>query len=71
MDALAATAGWALVGGAHLFRTYQTPDAAAAQDRLARARIWSRIFPYSPVWIRLGLPGTGAEWQRLTAAMSA
>ncbi len=69
IDALAARAGWRLVGGTALFRTYDTPDAAAAQDRLARARIWSRIFPYSPRWIRLGLPGGGAEWQRLEEAL--
>ncbi|MFP1644635.1 threonine-phosphate decarboxylase CobD [Pontitalea aquivivens] len=70
IDALAATAGWALVGGTALFRTYDTPDAAAAQDRLARHRIWSRIFPYSPRWIRLGLPGSTAEWDRLARALA-
>lgn len=69
IDALAAGAGWRLVGGTALFRTYDTPDAAAAQDRLARARIWTRIFPYSPRWIRLGLPGGGTEWQRLEEAL--
>ena len=45
---LDALAPWPLAGGTALFRTYDTPDAAAAQDRLARARIWSRIFPWSP-----------------------
>ncbi|MCL7466156.1 threonine-phosphate decarboxylase CobD [Phaeovulum sp. NW3] len=70
IDALAAAAGWALVGGTALFRTYDTPDAAAAQDRLARHRIWSRIFPYSPRWIRLGLPGSTAEWDLLARALA-
>ncbi len=56
MDALAERAGWSLVGGTALFRTYATSDAAQAQAGLARARIWSRIFPYSRGWIRLGLP---------------
>ncbi len=65
LDALAAGAGWRLVGGTALFRTYATPDAAQAQDCLARARIWSRIFPYSPHWLRLGLPGKASEWTRL------
>lgn len=68
LDALAVSAGWRLVGGTALFRTYATPDAAAAQERLACARIWSRIFPWSRQWIRLGLPGTG-EWARLAAAL--
>ncbi|MFV0385275.1 threonine-phosphate decarboxylase CobD [Paracoccus sp. (in: a-proteobacteria)] len=69
LDGLAADAGWRLVGGTGLFRCYETPDAEAAQDHLARARIWSRIFPYSRNWLRLGLPGSAEEWQRLAAAM--
>ncbi|MGL4412992.1 threonine-phosphate decarboxylase CobD [Roseinatronobacter monicus] len=69
LDALAQRAGWALVGGTALFRTYATPDAARAQSTLAAAQIWSRIFPYSPHWLRLGLPGDTAEWARLEAAI--
>ena len=69
LDALAASAGWRLVGGTGLFRLYETPDAAAARDALARDRIWSRSFPYSHRWLRLGLPGPEAEWQRLAAAL--
>lgn len=60
---------WPLVGGTSLFRTYATPDAAAAQARLARARIWTRVFPWSPTWLRLGLPGDEPEWTRLAAAL--
>jgi cobalamin biosynthetic protein CobC len=70
MDALAAGAGWRLAGGSSLFRLFETPDAARAQERLARARIWSRIFPYSATWLRLGLPGSDAEWTRLAAALA-
>ncbi|MEZ5750469.1 MAG: threonine-phosphate decarboxylase CobD [Paracoccaceae bacterium] len=66
---LDALAPWPLVGGCALFRTYATPDAQAAQARLARAKIWSRVFPYSPSWIRLGLPH-GAEWDRVAAALA-
>ncbi|MEO1000801.1 MAG: threonine-phosphate decarboxylase CobD, partial [Pseudomonadota bacterium] len=66
LDALAEGAGWALIGGTPLFRTYETGDAPAAQARLAAGRVWSRIFPYSPGWLRLGLPGTEAGWSRLT-----
>ncbi|MGB2893454.1 MAG: threonine-phosphate decarboxylase, partial [Albidovulum sp.] len=61
---------WRCVGGTTLFRLYDTPDAAGAQERLARARIWSRIFPYSGTWLRLGLPGGEAEWTRLAAALA-
>jgi cobalamin biosynthesis protein CobC len=70
LDALAAQNGWRLIGGTDLFRLYDTPDAASAQAHLARAKIWSRIFPYSVHWLRLGLPGSDAEWHRLEAALS-
>lgn len=70
LDTLAAGAGWTLLGGTHLFRTYVTPDAETARDHLARAGIWSRIFPYAPQWIRLGLPGTPVEWARLEQALT-
>lgn len=69
-DALAQQAGWACVGGTPLFRLYDTPDAGAARDRLARHHIWSRIFPYSVRWLRLGLPGPEDEWHRLAAALT-
>lgn len=70
MDALATAASWQLVGGCELFRTYDTPNAESAQERLAKAQIWTRIFPYSNRWLRLGLPGSPAEWARLAAAMA-
>lgn len=69
IDALALAHGWALAGGTHLFRLYETPDAQAAQDHLASHHIWSRIFPWSPRLIRLGLPGMEAEWRRLAVAL--
>lgn len=70
LDGQAAAAGWTCIGGTALFRLYDTGDAAAAQARLARARIWSRIFPYAQGWLRLGLPGGEAEWDRLAAALA-
>lgn len=69
LAALGARAGWRPVGGAALFLTFETPDAEAAQAQLARHRIWSRIFPYSERWLRLGLPGDPAGWARLEAAL--
>jgi cobalamin biosynthesis protein CobC len=71
MDELAAKASWEVVGGTCLFRLYAAPDAGQAQAQLARRHIWSRIFPYSERWIRLGMPGNEAEWARLGAAMAA
>lgn len=65
------TPHWPLVGGTHLFRLYETPDAPAARNRLARAGIWSRIFPWHPRWIRLGIPGGREEFDRLAQALTA
>ncbi len=60
--------GLPVVGGTDLFRLYEIEDAAAAQDHLARGHVWSRIFPYSKTWIRLGLPHPG-RWGQLEAAL--
>ena len=69
LDALAMRAGWSLVGGTPLFRTYATPDAAQAQETLAHQKIWTRRFEYSAHWLRLGLPGAESQWARLEAAL--
>jgi cobalamin biosynthetic protein CobC len=66
---LDALVGWKLVGGTNLFRTYAVPDAAAMQDKLAQGHVWSRIFPYSATWIRLGLPHPD-RWDQLRAALA-
>ncbi|AZQ67293.1 threonine-phosphate decarboxylase [Silicimonas algicola] len=70
LDSLATGMGWTVEGGTTLFRLYRTTDARAAQERLAQARVWSRIFPYSTSWIRLGLPD-GADWTQIEAALRA
>lgn len=70
LDALASAAGWDLVGGTALFRTYETGNAVAAQAHLAGAGIWTRVFPYSQHWLRMGLPGTEAEWDRVEVALA-
>jgi cobalamin biosynthetic protein CobC len=68
LDQLATEAGWSPVGGTALFRTYAAPDAEAAQTALAQSKVWTRIFPYSKTWIRLGLPPKD-RWDQLIAAM--
>lgn len=69
LDALTHRAGWHHVGGTALFRLYETRNSEAAQERLAQYHIWSRIFPWSPGWLRLGLPGNESEWERLSGAL--
>lgn len=70
LDEMAQAVGWRLVGGAPLFRLYETPDARAAQEKLARGQIWSRVFAQNPTWLRLGLPGAEAEWSRLAEVLA-
>jgi cobalamin biosynthetic protein CobC len=70
LDAMAQAQGWRLAGGAPLFRLYETPDARAAQDKLARGHIWSRVFADHPAWLRLGLPGAESEWTRLAEVLA-
>ncbi|MGP9791615.1 threonine-phosphate decarboxylase CobD [Roseinatronobacter sp. NSM] len=69
-DNLARKAGWRCLGGTDLFRLYHTANATEARDQLAKHRIWSRIFPYSAHWLRLGLPGPETEWDRLERALT-
>ncbi|WP_037254143.1 threonine-phosphate decarboxylase [Roseobacter sp. SK209-2-6] len=68
LDQLMLAKGAKLAGGTDLFRLYEVEDAAAWQERLAKAHFWSRIFPYSKHFLRLGLPPKGA-WSRLEAAL--
>ena len=67
LDGLMARHG-RLVGGTDLYRLYEVADAAAFQARLAERHIWSRVFPYSKTWVRLGLPAPD-QWVRLEAAL--
>jgi cobalamin biosynthetic protein CobC len=68
LDALMNTQGAKVLGGTSLFRLYEVDDARALQERLAQSKVWTRIFPYSDKWIRLGLPAPDA-WGQLEAAL--
>lgn len=68
LDELVLAKGASLAGGTDLFRLYNVEDAATWQRKLARAHIWSRIFPYSRTFLRLGLPPSDG-WARLEAAL--
>lgn len=69
LDAQVTPLGWRLIGGTPLFRLYETGDARAAQEKLARGKIWSRLLEGRAGWLRLGLPGEETEWARLSAAL--
>lgn len=68
LDRIVTAKGASLVGGTTLFRLYEVDNAAAWQDKLARNHIWSRVFPYSQTYLRLGLPSSDG-WDRLEAAL--
>ena len=67
LDTLVTKHGAELVGGTTLFRLYNLQNASALQDKLAQHRVWSRVFPYAPDWLRLGLPAPD-RWAQLEAA---
>ena len=68
LDAVMTARGAKRIGGTSLFRLYEVDDAARWQDRLAQGHVWSRIFPYSTTWLRLGLPAPD-RWGQLEAAL--
>lgn len=68
LDDLMTSKGAQIVGGTTLFRLYEVDNAQAWQDRLAQGHIWSRIFPYSDRWLRLGLPAPDG-WSQLHEAL--
>ena len=59
------------LGGTDLFRLYEVKNATKIQNTLAKKFIWTRIFPYSSNWLRLGIPGTEAQWAQLINALEA
>lgn len=69
LDTIMEHAGAKPLGGTSLFRLYDTDSAENWQNRLAQHHIWSRIFPYSRTWLRLGLPPADG-WAQLENALS-
>lgn len=68
LDSLLTASRAQVIGGTHLFRLYRVADAQAAQHRLAQHHVWSRVFPYAPDWLRLGLPAPD-RWAQLEKAL--
>jgi cobalamin biosynthetic protein CobC len=68
MDKIMTGKGAKLVGGTALFRLYDVGDATAWQDRMAQHHVWTRIFPYSDRWLRLGLPAPD-RWDQFEASL--
>ncbi len=69
LDAVLAGAGLEIVGGTSLFRLARTAGADGIFHRLGHAGILVRRFPEHPQWLRFGLPGSAAAWDRLRRAL--
>lgn len=69
LDVLLSSLG-RVVGGTTLFRLLATPDAQALFAHLGRHGIYVRRFQNEAAWLRVGLPGDAAAWERLEAALS-
>jgi len=67
LDRLLSSTGARPTGACPLFRLCTLPDAARLHAHFARHRILTRVFPYEPGWLRLGLPHPD-HWQRLEHA---
>lgn len=71
LDALLHASGLTVEGGTHLFCLARHAQARAIADKLGRSGIHVRRFAAEPTWLRFGLPGSEAEWQRLADALTA
>ncbi len=71
LDAMLLRAGYGLIGGTRLFRLATHPQAKDIFSRLLSRGILVRPFAERPDWLRLGLPGSEAHWQRLAIAIGA
>jgi cobalamin biosynthetic protein CobC len=69
LDGLLAAAGLDIVGGTSLYRLVRTSRAALLFEHLGRSGIMVRRFAHAPSWLRFGLPGEEAAWQRVSAAL--
>jgi cobalamin biosynthetic protein CobC len=69
LEGMLTRAGFDIVGGTPLFRLVQTAIARECFDQLGRAGILVRRFAEHPRWLRFGLPGDDAAWQRLRGGL--
>ena len=70
LDALLVGAGFEIRGGTALFRLTRHRDASGMARRLGLHGIHVRAFSSQPSWLRFGLPGSDAEFDRLTKAVA-
>lgn len=69
LDTLLMQAGMEIVGGTHLFRLAKSNRARSIAHDLAQSHIWVRRFAEEPQWLRFGLPGKDADFERLAISL--
>ena len=69
LDTLLARHGLTAEGDCPLFRLIRHPEARTIFERLARAGILTRPFDHRADWLRFGLPGSEADFDRLDRAL--
>ena len=70
VDAVFGGAGVEVLGGTSLFRLVRMSAADRLFHHLGRAGILVRRFPENAMWLRIGLPGDPASWDRLGSVVS-
>ncbi|RZM18877.1 MAG: aminotransferase class I/II-fold pyridoxal phosphate-dependent enzyme, partial [Sphingomonas sp.] len=70
LDMLLAHHGLHGRGGCPLFRLIESDDAPTVFERLAQAGILTRPFDHAPRWLRFGVPGDDAAFDRLDRALA-
>jgi len=69
LDRILLSHGFHLVGGTDLYRLVEGAESHACFQRLAEAGILVREFPDRPGWLRFGLPGGDADFDRLDRSL--
>ncbi|HEX7852768.1 MAG TPA: aminotransferase class I/II-fold pyridoxal phosphate-dependent enzyme [Sphingobium sp.] len=70
LDVLLRRAGYKPRGECPLFRLIEVADGHALFERLAERHILTRPFDEQPRWLRLGLPDSDADYDRLAQALA-
>lgn len=71
LDDLLGSAGFRVVGGTALYRLAEHEAAAAIHERLAARGVWVRNYGDAQEWLRFGLPGSEAAFEKLAEALYA
>jgi cobalamin biosynthesis protein CobC len=69
LDAMLEAADFAVLGGTPLFRLVRHSEAVKIVEHLGHHGIHVRAFSREPQWLRFGLPGGEAAWDRLSTAL--